>query len=74
IRPEIARIVAIEERTANLYGAAVGRFTSGRISVERLIDTIDRAVTPELQAATARIRTLDGVAPEHEPLVESAAE
>ena len=74
VRPEIERVVAVEDRTASTYKAAVERFKSGRITTEGLAQLIDRTIMPELHAAQARLKALDRVPHEHQPLVASAEE
>ena len=73
-RPEIARIVALEERSAAVYDAAVARFRLGRIPAKALALLIDRTILPELQADRARVHALRGVPPEQLPLVAAAEE
>jgi membrane associated rhomboid family serine protease len=72
VRPEIARIVAMEARLAALYDTAVGRFKAGRIQVEALTSMIDRTIVPEMRAEDLRVKALDGVPREHQPLVAAA--
>jgi membrane associated rhomboid family serine protease len=72
IRPEIARVVAIEDRTARTYEAAVGEFKKGWISAEALATVIERKIIPEVQAAHRRILALRGVPKEHRPIVTAA--
>ena len=65
-RPKIARPV--------LIGAAVDRFRKGRISAEALVLLIDRSIVPELEVADARLKALNRVPKEHQPLVAGAEE
>jgi membrane associated rhomboid family serine protease len=74
VRPDIERVVALEDRTASVYRAAVDRFRSGRITAEALAALINQTIRPEIQAAGARLTTLEGVPPEHQPLVAVAEE
>jgi membrane associated rhomboid family serine protease len=74
VRPEIERLVTVEDRTAGAYEAAVERFKKGRITAEALTQLIDRTIVPELQAADARLRALNKVPEEHKPLVAGAEE
>jgi rhomboid protease GluP len=74
VRPEIARVVAVESRTADAYKAVLDRFKKGKVGTEALVQTIDRAIMPELVAADARLKTYNRVPPEHQPLVTSAQE
>jgi membrane associated rhomboid family serine protease len=73
-RPQIAELLAIEHRTATAYDAAVDRFKKGRTTVEALVKMIEQTIEPELHAAGARLKTLDGVPPNQEPLVANARE
>jgi membrane associated rhomboid family serine protease len=74
VRPEIARVVALEDRIANLYQGAVGRFKEGRLNAEALAQVIDRTIVPELHAEGARVQALEGVPDEQRQLVASADE
>ena len=74
MRPEMARVLDFETRTASAYGTAVERFRKGRLSLEALVQLIDRTIVPELQAEHARVKALDKVPQEHRPLVASADE
>ena len=72
VRPEIARLVAAEDRTARAYWAAVDRFRSRQMTAEALAQLIERTIVPELKAAGIRLEGLDGVPPEHQRLVAGA--
>ena len=75
VRPEIARVVALEDRTASTYKTAADRFNSGRITVDTLLaQLIDRTIVPEVEAAQAHLRALDRVPQEHQALVADAEE
>jgi membrane associated rhomboid family serine protease len=74
VRPEIARVVALEDRTASAYSTAADRFNKGRITAEALAQLIDRTIVPEVEAAQAHLRTLDRVPQEHQALVADAEE
>ena len=74
VRPELARIVEVENTTTTAYQAAVDRFRKGRMSADALADVIDRAVVPELQAAQTRLSAVTGVPDQHQPLVAAAEE
>ena len=73
-RPEVARIAAVEERTAGAYDDAVARYRLGRIQAKGLIQLIDRTIIPELQTVRARVIELRGVPHEQVPLVAAAQE
>jgi membrane associated rhomboid family serine protease len=74
VRPEIARVVALEDRTANAYRTAVDRFRNGRITAAALAELIDRTIEPDLRAADTRLKAVDGVPREQQPLVAGAEE
>jgi membrane associated rhomboid family serine protease len=74
VRPEIARIVAIEDETSSTYWKAVTRFKERKITGEALAQLIDGTIVPELHAARARLHGFRKVPPEHQPLVASADE
>jgi hypothetical protein len=73
-RPELERIVALEDRTASTYQKAVDKFKRGRARTEALTELIKTTIMPELQAARSRLNGLVGVPREQQPLVASAGE
>jgi membrane associated rhomboid family serine protease len=76
VRPEIQRIVAIEDHTTGLYQTAVNQFKLGSIKAEALAQLIDRTIMPELHAAQGRMKAFESekVPTEHRPLVADANE
>jgi membrane associated rhomboid family serine protease len=74
VRPEIARVVATEDRTAKLYKTAFDRFKANRLSADALAVVIEKTIIPDLQAADLRLKALHGVPAEHQPLVADAEE
>jgi membrane associated rhomboid family serine protease len=74
VRPEIARLVALEDRTAVAYNKAVEQFKNGALSSQALAKMISQTIVPELRAAHARVKAVNGVPQEHQALVESAEE
>ena len=72
VGPEIARVIAIESRTARLYEEEVDRFRKGRIKAAALADLIENAILPELSGVTERLRALRGVPSEQQSLIASA--
>jgi rhomboid protease GluP len=72
VRPEIARVVAMEERVAGTYEKAVGQFRNGRMSADELANEIEHKILPEIEETYARLKALRGVPREHQPLVASA--
>lgn len=74
VRPEIERLVAVEDRTAGIYEAQVERFKKGTVSAEALAQLIVQKIVPDLTAAQAKLNTITRVLPEHQPLLASAQE
>jgi hypothetical protein len=74
VRPEIDRVVALEERTSTTYRDAANQQKRGRMSAEALAQLIDRTIMPELQAAQQHLEALDGVPQEHQEIVTTAQE
>jgi membrane associated rhomboid family serine protease len=74
VRPEIARVLALEERTAGAYEKAVGQFKNGALSAQALAKMINQSIVPELQSERARLKAITGVPHEHKPLVDGAEE
>ncbi|HXW04280.1 MAG TPA: rhomboid family intramembrane serine protease [Vicinamibacterales bacterium] len=74
VRPEIARVLALEEETTTAYRKAVDQFRLGAVPAEALAQLIDRTIMPELQAARSRLSALAGVPEEHRPIVARADE
>lgn len=74
VKPEIARVLAVEDRTTQVYDKAVKQFQLGAIDAESLAQVIHTSVLPELQAVSARLKSLERVPAEHRPLVANAGE
>lgn len=74
VRPEIARVLALEDQTAVAYEKAVNQFRNGAMSSQALARIIDQRIVPELRAAHARLKAVKGVPDEHKPLVAGAEE
>jgi hypothetical protein len=74
VRPEIGRVVAFEDRTAQAYQTEVDRFKKGRITAKTLVQLIDQTIMPELRAVRSRVKALSGVPREHQPVVAEAEE
>jgi membrane associated rhomboid family serine protease len=66
VGPEIARVIAVEDRTAGLYEKEVERFRRGRVSAAALADVIDKTIVPELRVAARRLRALQDVPTEQQ--------
>jgi len=73
-RPEIASLVAVEERTAAAYDGAVAKFRLGHVPSKALVQMIERNIIPDLQRARTRLAGLRGVPSEQAPLVTAAQE
>jgi membrane associated rhomboid family serine protease len=73
-RPEISRVLAVEEQTARKYQSAVEQFKLGTVSAEALAQMIERKITPELLGMQARLKALGRVPPEHQPMLAAAGE
>jgi len=74
VKPEIDRVVALEDRTAGAYLAAADQYKNGRMTAGALIQVIDRTIMPELQSALTHLKALEKVPPEHQGLVADAEE
>ena len=72
VRSEIDQVIAAEARTAALYDKEVDRFRKGRINAAALADVIEKTIVPELHVAAGRLRALQDVPPEHQPLFATA--
>jgi membrane associated rhomboid family serine protease len=71
-RPEIAGVLAVEQRTAAAYEGAVANFRLGRVPAKALVQLIERTIIPDLQRVRARVKGLRGVPREQAPLVTAA--
>jgi rhomboid protease GluP len=76
IRPELAEVVAREDRSADMYRAAVGRFTRNQkpIDTGRLIDLIDHTILPHVGAARTQVAALTTRLSDHQPLIDKTSE
>lgn len=74
VRPEMAGVIAVEERTAGAYDAAVVKFRLGVLPAKALVQLIDRTIIPDLTAVRTRLHGLRGVPSEQRPLVTAAEE
>jgi len=69
IRPEVGRVVALEQRLASTYQSAVDQFVKGRVDRKALVEVIERKVLPELQDTRKRLQTFTRVPPEHQQML-----
>jgi rhomboid protease GluP len=74
VRPELERLVALEDQLTAAYDKAVSQFKLGAMSARQLSQLIDRTIMPELRAARARFQGLSRVPREQQSLVASAEE
>jgi len=74
VRPEIARVVALETSTAGAYEKAVVQFRNGALTAQALEKVITQKIVPELEQAHARLKAVSGVPAEHRTLVANAEE
>lgn len=74
VKPELERTVAAEDRTAGTYQQAAEKFRRNKMTADALAQVIDRTIIPELNVTDARLKALEGVPKEHEPLVANAEE
>ncbi len=72
VRPEIARIAEIEDKTASAYDGAVREFTNGQMTLKELVAVIERTILPELRTAQTRLKSLQHVPREQAKLVAEA--
>jgi membrane associated rhomboid family serine protease len=73
-RPEIARVIAFEDRTTLAYQTAVNQFKLGAINAEALAGMIERTIVPELQTVWTRVKALERVPRVQQLLVAGADE
>lgn len=73
-RPEVARILAVEDQTSSKYAAAIQQFRLGALKSEPIAQMIERQIEPELDQIDARLKALGRVPPEQQPLVTAAGE
>jgi hypothetical protein len=74
VRPEIARLVATEDRTAAAYVAELERLKKGKTTGEGVAHVIDATISPELEKVDARLKALKKVPPEHQAMMNDAQE
>ncbi len=74
VKPEIARVVAVEERTAAAYQTALDAFKKGRTTAEALARLAEGTIMPALRTVDARLEGLGNVPAEDRPIVSDARE
>jgi rhomboid protease GluP len=70
---EMARVIALEKRTASAYETEVERFKKGRLTADALARVAD-GIASEVSATRVSVSALTGVPKEHQPLVVNASE
>jgi membrane associated rhomboid family serine protease len=76
LRPELAGIVAREDLAADMYRAAVGRYTRHQrpIDTARLIELIDHTILPQLGTQLVHVASLTARFKEQQPLIDETSE
>ena len=74
VKPEIARVVDVEQRTSSVYDKAVAQFRLGGMNAESLAQVIHARILPELQAVRSRLEGLGRVPEQDRSIVARAAE
>jgi hypothetical protein len=74
VERQLSRLVAIEDRTADIYQQLLARSAAHgrRMDTRALTELIDRSIVPQLAKVGTDIVALDDVMPEYQPLVASA--
>ena len=72
VRPALASIEQIEERTRTAYDAEVDKFRKGRIDRFELAEVIERKIIPELHRGRVALHRLNRTPPDHLPRVQAA--
>jgi rhomboid protease GluP len=73
-RPEVSRVLAVEDRTASEYAATIQQFRLGALKGEAVAQMIERRIEPELDQEQSRLTALGRVPPEQKTLVTAAQE
>jgi membrane associated rhomboid family serine protease len=74
VKPELARVVALEDSTVAAYQSELTGLKKGRVSAEAVAQLVEGTIVPQLQAADARLKSLTNVPPEHRAAVADARE
>jgi membrane associated rhomboid family serine protease len=72
VRPEIQRVLSLEDGTSVRYHSAVERFKKGVISARELAGVIKRTISPELRLERTRLASLGRIPRPHQALVARA--
>jgi hypothetical protein len=74
VRPDIARIVADDDRAAQEYEGAVAQFKLGALKPDAIAQLIERHIEPGLHASEDHLLALTHAPQEQRPLVTAAGE
>jgi len=74
VKPELARVVALEDSTVAAYQSELTGLRKGRVTAEAVEQLVEGTIVPELEAADARLKALTNVPPEHRAAVADARE
>jgi len=72
-RPELARIIALEDHTADAYQHTLGQFKLGAVKAEAVAQMIERRIEPDMKGEEDRLNKIGRVPDQQQPLVVSAA-
>lgn len=73
-RPDIARVVVDEDRTARDYASATAQFKLGALKAEAVAQIIERRIEPVLMETQTRLRSLTHVPTDQAPLLTAASD
>jgi rhomboid protease GluP len=74
VKSELQRLVMVEERTATTFRTALDQFDHGRMTAEALAEVIEGAILSDVNAARARVESLDSIPLQQQPLVAAGKE
>jgi rhomboid protease GluP len=74
VKPELARVLELEQRTSATYQAGVDELKKGRVSAEAVAELAEGTIVSELQEADGRLEALTNVPREHQSAVADARE
>jgi rhomboid protease GluP len=74
VKPELARVLALEQSTSATYQAGVDELKKGRVSAEAVAELAEGTIVSELKDADERLEALTNVPPEHQSAVADARE
>jgi membrane associated rhomboid family serine protease len=74
VKPELARVLELEQSTSATYQAGVDELKKGRVSAEAVAELAEGTIVSELKEADGRLEALTNVPPEHQSAVADARE